>query len=104
MTTAIPRPKGTSAAEIPQPGDKRWIGPLDREDPKIDERIRLPRQQSAVAETESHLEEERFLDMITRNIVALHEWLAGPPMTAQERVKNDITEHNRSYYEIIGRI
>ena len=92
MTTATPTPTGTFAAELPQTGDKRWIGPLSREDPGIDERVRLPRQQAAVAEAASHLEEESFLDMITRTIAAIHDWLAGPPTSAQDRIRRDIAE------------
>ena len=103
MTTATPTPTGSSAAELPQTGDKRWIGPLNREDPEIDERVRLPRQQAAVAEAASHLEEESFLDMITKTISAIHDWLAGPPTTAQERVKHDIAEHeNWAHYGSMG--
>ena len=37
--------------------------------------------------------------MLTRTITALHEWLAGPPASAQERVRRDIAGHdNYSLY------
>ena len=95
----IAKPTGTFAAELSQTGDKRWIGPLDREDPEINEMVRLPRQHSAVAQTASQLEEESFLAMITRTITALHEWLVGPPSSALERVRRDIADHsNYSLY------
>ena len=93
MTTATPATTGNSASDLAQAGDKEWIGPLDREDPEIYERAGLPRQQSAVAEATSHLDEESFFKMITRTIAALHEWLAGPPASAQNRVRHDIAEH-----------
>ena len=80
MTTTTPTPTRTAAAEIPQTGDKRWNGPLDREDPQI--------------EADSQYEEESFLDMITRTISMLHDWLAGPPMSSRDRVRHDITEHS----------
>ena len=60
MTTATPTPTRTAAAELPQTGDNRWNGPLDREDPQVDERVRLPRQQSAVAEAASQYERGEF--------------------------------------------
>lgn len=94
MTTATPTPTGTPAAELPQTGDKQWIGPLNREDPGIDGRVRLPRQQAVVAEAAPHLEQESFLGMLKRTIVAIHDWLAGPPTSAQDRLKRDIAEHN----------
>lgn len=103
MTTATPIPQEASAAELPPMGEKRWIGTLDREDPEIDEKARLPRQQAAVAEATSHLDKESFLEMITRTIVALHDWLAGPPASAQDRVKHDIAEHaNWAHYGSMG--
>ena len=92
MTTATPTPTGTSTTELPQTGSQRWIEPLDREDPEIDENARLPRQRSAGAEAASHLDKESFLDMITRTIAAIHDWLAGPAMTMQDRVKREIAE------------
>ena len=92
MTTATPTPTGTSAAERPQTGDKRRNGPLHREDPEFDERAQRPRQQAVVAEAASHLEQESFLGMLKRTIVAIHDWLAGPPTSAQDRIRRDIAE------------
>lgn len=91
MTTATPTTKRNSTAELPQTGDRRWNGPLDREDPKIDERARLPGRQSAEAEAGS--EQESFVNMIAKTFVALHDWLSGPPMTARDRVRHDNAEH-----------
>ena len=31
--------------------------------------------------------------MLTKTIAAFHDWLAGPPTSAHERVEHDITEH-----------
>ena len=92
MTTATPTPTGTSAAELPQTGDKRRNGPLHQEDPGFDEKMPLPRQQAVVAEAASQFEKESFIDMIKRTIVAIHDWLAGPPTSAQDRIKRDIAE------------
>ena len=103
MTTATPIPTATSAEELLKIGEKRGNGPLDREDPKIDEKTQLPRQEAAVAEAAFHLEKESFLDMITKTIVALHQWLAGPPASAHERVQHDIAEHaNWARYGSMG--
>lgn len=103
MTTATPAPAEPSAVELTQSGDKRWIGPLDRQDPKIDERLRLPRQGSAVAEAAYQLQKESFLEMITRTIAAIHDWLAGPPTSEQQRVQLDIIEHqNLAHYGTMG--
>ena len=94
MTTATPTPTGTPAGELPQTGDKRRNGPLHREDPGFDEKIRLPRQQAVVAEAAAQLEKESILDMIKRTMVAIHDWLAGPPTSAQDRIRRDIAEDN----------
>ena len=103
MTTATPTSHRTSAAELAKTGDKRRNGARDGEDPEIDEKARLPRQQAAVAEATSHLKKESFLHMIAKTIASLHEWLAGPPTSAQDRVKNDIAEHqNWGHYGLMG--
>ena len=103
MTTATPTPTESSAAELTQSGDKRWTGPLDRQDPEIDERLRLPRQGSAVAKATFQLKKESFLEMITRTIAAIHDWLAGPPTSEQKRVQLDIIEHESlGHYGIMG--
>ena len=93
MTTATPTPIGSAAVERPQTGDKRWNGPVDREDLEIDAKARPPRQHAAVAEATSQLIQEGVLDMLTRTIVALHDWLAGPPASAEEKIKHDLAEH-----------
>ena len=54
--------------------------------------MRLPRRQAVVAEAASQLEKESILDMIKRTIVAIHDWLAGPPTSAQDRNRRDIAE------------
>lgn len=93
MTTATPTPTGVSAAKRRQTGDKQWNGPVDREDPEIDEKARPPRGHAAVAEATSQFRQEGVLEMLARTIVALHDWLAGPPTSAQDKIKHDLAEH-----------
>ena len=41
--------------------------------------------------------------MITRTIAAIHDWLAGPPTSEQQRVQLDIIEHqNLAHYGTMG--
>ena len=70
------------------------------EAPDEDERVELPRQQSAVAEATSQPGQESFLEMIVRTIAALHDWLAGPPMTTQDRIRRDIDQQSHKPFTI----
>ena len=102
MTTATTTTTEASAPELPQTGGERWSGPLDREDRETDGKARLPRNKAVAIET-AHQEKESNLEMITKTIVAIHQWLAGPPASAQDRVKHDIAEHaNWAHYGSLG--
>jgi hypothetical protein len=103
MTTATTTTTEASAPELSQTRDERWSGPLDREDPETDGKARLPGNQTAVAGEAAHQEKENILEMITKTVVAIHQWLAGPPVSAQDRVQHDIAEHaNWAHYGTLG--
>lgn len=103
MTTATPTPTGTPTKEPLERGGKRSIEVLDRKASEADERMRLPRQPSAVVEGASQNKQESILDMIAKTIAAFHDWLAGPPTSAQHRVEQDIVEHgNWGHYGLMG--
>ena len=102
MTTATTTTTEVSAPELPQTGGERWSGPLDREDSETDGKARLLRKQAVAIET-AHQEKESILEMLTKTIVAIHQWLAGPPASAQDRVNHDIAEHaNWAHYGTLG--
>lgn len=106
MTTATTTTTEASAPELSQTRGERWSGPLDREDRKdrqTDGKARLPGNQAAVAGEAAHQEKENILEMLTKTVVAIHQWLAGPPVSAQDRVKQDIAEHaNWAHYGTVG--
>jgi len=103
MTTATTTTTEASAPELSQTRGERWSGPLDREDRQTDGKARLPGNQAAVAGEAAHQEKENILEMLTKTVVAIHQWLAGPPVSAQDRVKQDIAEHaNWAHYGTVG--
>ena len=50
----------------------------------------------------SDLHQEGLLSRIAKDIVAVHDWLSGPPMTEQDRINRTIVETRTLWDKNVG--
>ena len=95
MATLSTKPRERSTEPLPQRVERRSVGPVPQKirDTAGPEGTKIAAAQE-LPTAPSRLPKESWLPMITKTIAKLHDWLSGPPMTTQDRIRRDITEHS----------